>query len=510
MAHTDPGNIEREWPTAQQVVRRLTNMLATNRPAEKTFDLIAQEAAETVACEHLFISRYDEIGKEFVAVAWRSSINPGNVSLEQKFMGTSYLGNQPVILNDLSNFNYRLRPAVARLGLSSMAGIPFSTSTGKIGVIEAFAETPDHFSDLDIEYLALIAKQTALVMEKADLERECALRSAETELLIEALKLEQTSIGSLLYKIGETFTTLFEIDGIAVFGIDSQVEGNPLQEVMAKGFAMSDVTRLKSLFNRKYLEQLASMSDNQENKIIKHSLRQSSQNTTKLLYTVPITHKRNIYGIMVFYWERPAKESITANLEPFTRRIISDITLILSRKHLYNNIQKISFSDILTGLANRRLFDYVLDREMKKAARSARPLSLLMLDIDYFKNINDTFGHQVGDAIIEQVGALLKENCRNIDLAARYGGEEFAIILPETERDDALALAERMREKIASNHFQIAQHLINITVSIGVTTLSSPVSNPEALILAADRALYQAKQAGRNVVLFTGTEPKPQ
>lgn len=489
----------------QKLVRSLSGILAPGREVNEVLEAIVQEVSTLVNCDHLFLSRYEASHQMYRAVAWRSSINPGNVSLEQKFMGTSYLGNQPVVVNDLSQFNYRLRPAVARLGLLSMVGVPIVSGQGVIGVLEAFSQKANHFSDIDVECLFLFAKQAAIIMEKADLARDVKLRETETDFLIEALKVEQASIGSLLYKVGETFDSLFSVDGIAVFGIDPEVKGNPLQDVMAKGFAMSDLGKLKTLFNQDYMDRLIALPQGEDPGIIKHSMRKAGPGGAKLLYTVPILYKNTLHGIIVFYWKESEKEFELVNLERFIKRIIEDITVIFSRKHLYSNIQRMSFSDILTGLANRRLFDYVLDREFKKAKRNAKPLSLLMVDIDYFKHINDTFGHVVGDAVLQNVGAILKESCRNVDLPARYGGEEFAVVLPETDRGQAVVIAERVRDKIAGHQFHVGNQYINITVSIGGSTFDGGRNSGggEALVHAADQALYQAKQSGRNVAIFS-------
>ncbi|MDR3592073.1 MAG: sensor domain-containing diguanylate cyclase [Negativicutes bacterium] len=492
---------------ARQLVRSLNSILAPSRASGEVLDTIVKEASAAVNCKHLFLSRYDPASKTFQAVAWRSSISPSNIALEQKFMGSSYLDKQPIIVNDLSQFNYRLRPAVARLGLLSLAGIPFEIAGGVIGVLEAFAEEVNHFSDFDIDCLTLFARQAAVVMEKIDLERENKLRSAENELLADALRLEQASLGSLLYKVGETFSALFEFDGIAAFGFEPEVEGSPLQEVMAKGFSMPDISRLKTMFNQELLEHLVSESEGKEHGIFKQTLRQPGPGGAKLLYTVPIIHKRTLYGIVVFYWKKADKDSDITSLEQFIKRIIGDITLILNRKSVYSNIQRVGFSDTLTGLPNRRLFNYILDREMKKAKRNQKPLSLLMIDIDFFKNINDSFGHSVGDVILEQIGVILRDSSRNADLPARFGGEEFTVVLPETDRNSAAAIAERVRERVAKCQVQIGKQCLTVTVSIGGATYD-PVKEThdgDSLVQTADQALYQAKELGRNLVVFANT-----
>ncbi|HWQ61866.1 MAG TPA: sensor domain-containing diguanylate cyclase [Negativicutes bacterium] len=488
-----------------RLIRGLGLVLATGAGTQEALDLIVQEAYAAVECDHLFLSRYEAGSQLFRSVAWHSSVNPGDVSLEKKFMGNSYFAGQPVIVHDLSQYNYRLRPGVARLGFLSMVGIPIVTRQGVVGVLEAFSEKADRFSDLDADLLALFGKEAAQVIERADLACEAKYRTAENEFLLEALKLEQASVGSLFYKLGETFASVLGVDGIAVFGVEPELPESPLQEVLARGFSMTDVSRLKTLYGKEQLAKLVpAPEEGLTGRIVKQSFRQSG--AAKMLYTVPIVHRRSLQGLVVFYWQQVDKTVDMAGMESFIERTVGHITMVLGRKEIYANIQRISFSDLLTGLANRRLFDYVLDRELKKVRRSDKPISLLMVDVDYFKTINDVYGHPVGDLVLEQIGSLMRDNFRSADLPARYGGEEFAVILPDTDRDQALIIAERLRKKIAEYQFPVGKGFINATISIGGATWSSRDkagdASPERLILAADQSLYQAKQKGRNITVF--------
>ena len=163
---------------------------------------------------------------------------------------------------------------------------------------------------------------------------------------------------------------------------------------------------------------------------------------------------------------------------------------------LMHDMEALSLTDGLTGIANRRAFEQRLSLEWQRAVRYGHPLSVLMLDIDHFKRLNDDFGHDTGDAVLQQIARLLLEAARETDLICRYGGEEFIVIMMETSHADALQVAERMRQHIAAYAWSKRQ----VTTSIGVASLHANQPMP-ALLKAADQALYQAKAAGRNRVI---------
>ena len=165
-------------------------------------------------------------------------------------------------------------------------------------------------------------------------------------------------------------------------------------------------------------------------------------------------------------------------------------------------LNNLATTDGLTSLTNRRAFMERLEVEWKSAIRYGLPLSIALLDVDHFKQFNDTFGHQAGDAVLVEVGRALAECARDTDLPARYGGEEFVVILPHTDSTGAVAIAERIREAVEA----IDGLPRTVTASCGVASLSVSMMSPEALIEAADRALYQSKHAGRNRVTLASAD----
>jgi diguanylate cyclase (GGDEF)-like protein len=160
----------------------------------------------------------------------------------------------------------------------------------------------------------------------------------------------------------------------------------------------------------------------------------------------------------------------------------------------------LSHMDDLTGLYNHRYFIQELTKEIHRQKRYPSPLSLLMIDIDYFKNYNDTNGHLAGDQVLKTIAMIILHSVRQTDIVARYGGEEFCAILINTGREEALTIAERVRKDVIEMQFpnENVQPNGDLTVSIGVATYSSSVSTDTDLIREADNALYRAKKAGRN------------
>lgn len=165
---------------------------------------------------------------------------------------------------------------------------------------------------------------------------------------------------------------------------------------------------------------------------------------------------------------------------------------------LLRKVEYMAITDVLTGLYNRRRFHDVLAKEFERSKRYSTPLSLIFMDIDHFKSVNDVYGHLMGDKVLEELASIILKNIREIDTAARFGGEEFTVILPNTKKEDVVHLADRMRLTIEKYVFPDMQDR-KITVSIGISGMpDTEIDTEDELIRYADAALYRAKQAGRN------------
>lgn len=194
----------------------------------------------------------------------------------------------------------------------------------------------------------------------------------------------------------------------------------------------------------------------------------------------------------------------------FLQRLSTIFTICLENATIHDRLKKVGLTDSLTGINNRRFFDQRIGEEVARSVRSLEPIACLFLDIDHFKELNDTFGHPVGDKVLREVAALIRVQLRNSDVLGRYGGEEFAVLLPNTSGLSALEIAQRIRESIADNDFKLPdanQHgIANVSISIGVadqpanTIPTDSGTLVERLLERADTALYDAKRSGRNQV----------
>jgi diguanylate cyclase (GGDEF)-like protein len=208
------------------------------------------------------------------------------------------------------------------------------------------------------------------------------------------------------------------------------------------------------------------------------------------------------------------ESTIAANVRPYQQRVMYAaagsfallvlLGLLFARPILrtlgdFRHVASQAVTDPLTGLANRRSFDEELALEWRRAERVGSGLALILADIDDFKKVNDTYGHQRGDEVLRKVGELLGAAVRQVDLAARYGGEEFAVIVPETDLDDAVKLAERLRSNVMKTEIDLYGTRLHVTSSFGVA-IKGELGRAEELIAAADEALYAAKRAGKNRV----------
>jgi diguanylate cyclase (GGDEF)-like protein len=223
---------------------------------------------------------------------------------------------------------------------------------------------------------------------------------------------------------------------------------------------------------------------------------------------MPLHHRDDRLGV-VLLGKGDQRVSIS-NAELEMLGLLSNlVATALTNVRMYQRLEQISQTDGLTGLYNRRHFQTLLRNEVSRAQRFGRRVSLALLDVDHFKNYNDTLGHLAGDELLRILSRVLQESVRCTDFVARYGGEEFCVILPEVDREGARSFCERLRNRIAEHPFpqRACQPGGRVTVSIGCSTYPDDACSPEELLANADKAVYEAKGLGRNrSVQFTHSD----
>ncbi|MEI6310507.1 MAG: sensor domain-containing diguanylate cyclase, partial [bacterium] len=213
---------------------------------------------------------------------------------------------------------------------------------------------------------------------------------------------------------------------------------------------------------------------------------------------VPMSaHGRNIGCLTLESRQRGAFSESAVRL---VQALANEAVIAFENARLFREVQKLSAVDPLTGLYNRRHFNASGEMEFQRAVRYDLPLSAIMMDIDHFKRVNDTYGHAAGDRVLVAVAAVCIRGLRSMDLHARYGGEEFCFLLPETAPKGALNLAERLRAAVAALHFDSDKGSFALTASFGVAERLAGEDSIDPLLERSDRALYEAKRGGRNCV----------
>jgi diguanylate cyclase (GGDEF)-like protein len=209
-----------------------------------------------------------------------------------------------------------------------------------------------------------------------------------------------------------------------------------------------------------------------------------------------ITYRQTVIGELLVEENTPGR-SWEPEEKLMVNTVCDQLAVAVAHARLFNEVQTQAMTDALTGLHNHRSFQERLEREIRFSDRTNTPVSLILLDLDHLKRINDTHGHRSGDAALRHVAGTMGRTVRDVDICARYGGEEFVVILPQCSGDDAIEVAERLREAIASTPVPI---IGQVTASIGVASYPSAAKNKEELVEMADRAMYLAKASGRNRV----------
>ncbi|WP_292990156.1 DUF484 family protein [Nitrosomonas sp.] len=317
------------------------------------------------------------------------------------------------------------------------------------------------------------------------------------------------SFAELLKVVLNDCETQFELEKVALILLDPHHEIQQLLHSYEINYQNNFPNLFFHLNNQKLLQLFQSSLSPQlgpYNPVPHTGLFGQPASTVRSIALLPLARDNHILGALILGDSTPERftnQSATDFLQHLSAVISICVDMTISRDRLKHN----SLNDALTGINNRRFFDQRLAEEISRCKRLQKPISCLFIDVDNFKQFNDTYGHAGGDMVLKQVAGIIRNELRLSDIVGRYGGEEFAILLPDTDHRTAVEIAERIRESIQKHRYKFDKHMLQVTVSIGIADFQKFADENKtldeignSLIAAADNALYKAKKAGRNCV----------
>ena len=500
-----PAAVGNDGPEdAETVMADLLESLAAATPLSIVIDQLAQGIGRVYPSDHVYISLMEGTPESWSTIGAAGSFRLPDATVEQKFQGPVYTAGQTARIDELSM--HKAPPVLARADMMSMCGVPVQVDGETVGAIEVFSQRPAAFAQADIDRLLRFARLAAAAVFSAGKQELLRRTTDERDMMNEIMCFVTAAMSpaQLLSKVADSLCNYFCAQAVAAFSVQRLPHLNKTAEVLARNFSRNDMEKLKEIF----LERWPVISEEEDPEGFAMSLSERQQAFSvsfsggKSLYVMPLFSRDLLQGIIALLWDYDRRGDAYLHMEELARIVAAQTALGLDRHHLYTGVEKIGLTDELTGLSNRRMFNFLMEREISRSRRYNRPFSLVMIDIDHFKKINDTWGHPAGDTILRELGALMRENFRKLDVPVRYGGEEFACLLPETPLEEAIQVAERFRIVVEQAPFVHGRQKIPVTVSLGVAAAGNGGGiedvTADELLRLADRALYQAKQSGRN------------
>ncbi len=378
--------------------------------------------------------------------------------------------------------------------ISSLVAIPIMDGNFPLGVVTADSARFHAFSTADSDTLNTFSNQLVKILQRERVYPQIYRSYTTLKVLNEesAQLLSSLNVGVIAEKL---------IDGALRIAPSKSVfflvKGTEVEILHQRGFEDID-------------KNVVSLKDTVLNMVVKNKeplnlsdvrhyrspIMPFKTNNIGSVFVLPLLFERDLLGIIAIISEE------TNAFNPYQIELLkvlgNQASISIANAKFHEEIEKLAITDGLTGLFNHRHFQERLKQEFHRLGRFPEPISLLIIDIDHFKEINDTYGHPVGDSVLKDVSDIIKKTIRNIDVPARYGGEEFAVILIGTNARGALKMAERLRKAVMKKVFSAERKDFQITVSIGLSTRRDTIRNKEEFIEEADKALYHAKKTGRN------------
>jgi len=424
-------------------------------------------------------------------------------------MGQVILTGKPVHISNYQKWDGR-SPQYTSGPWHGVFASPLMITDQLVGVIGIVSDDPNRqFSKTDSNLLNLFAQQAAIAVKNARLFEQTQSALAETEVLYQAARsmIAYESLPDLLQSVVDNLAVAIPADRVLLVTLDLKNEilthsksggvgahklhPNSFQELW-EGLTGWVIRERKPALSPK------NELDSREKPNIQ-KIRQETDGGSVIV--VPLMYRNDILGTLTAV-NRLDQPNFTQRDVELMVTVGNQTAIAIANAQLFEAVQKLAITDDLAGTYNRRHLFELGNIEFRRARRFDRALSIIMLDLDHFKVINDTHGHAVGDRVLNAVAQRCQNHIRDIDILGRYGGEEFIILLPETSAKAAYSLADRLRKRVAEKAVSTKVGPIYITISLGVAMLCDDDPDLETLFDHADSALYAAKEAGRNCVMY--------
>jgi len=512
----------------QSLLNELTNAAIQQTDINDMLQTLTDRMGELLGADGCYITLWDNETQTVQPTAasgsyqgdYQTSVKPkpGELTLTESALKLGRV----IVINDVFNSPY-LSPRIAsKFPTRSGLALPLIANNQKLGAALIAFDYQRDFSENEINLSQQAAQQIALAILKAQLLEEAEKRATEAETLRHASAAVATTLEQdiAIERILEELNRVVPYDSASVL-----LNHNGEMEIVgARGF--NDSRIIKGL--------RFAISDDRPNKIVyvtkepyilddapeKYpAFRDEPHNHIRGWMGIPLLIRDHLIGMLALDSEEIGR--FDENHARLASAFGDQVAIALENTRLFEETRRLATIDSLTGLLNRRHFMELTRHEFQRATRYSKHLSIMMLDIDHFKRINDTYGHLIGDQVLQRVASICQENLRSADISGRYGGEEFVFLLPETplKRPDdktvdtseldplpAQSVAERLRQKVAETSITTEFGKLSVTVSLGVAEYSASITDIEKVIDLADRALLQAKSQGRNRVVIWNPE----
>ncbi|MBI3920313.1 MAG: GAF domain-containing protein [Armatimonadetes bacterium] len=492
----------------------ISQEVARSLSVEAVLDVILAKAKDLIQVDTCAIFFLEERTKELTIV--RSAgltedfVRNVRFKVGEGSVGRAVSDRRAIAITDVAvDPNYSELEMLSRQeGYYSVLSVPLLGPERVFGGIEVYSSERRQFTEDEVRLLSIFANQASIAIANAELHESATSRLTALNALFKTVEFLSASSDprEIMDMVVTQVFNLFPCN--LAYIMMEKPETHELEVIVSRGFTPEfqkvhvdkQIIPVRKCWAMKKGNRFE-VEDDESDFTCQQIM---AEGPARSYLCAPLTAGGKTFGVMHMSSNEPRRFT-KEDADLFTT-LANQVAIASERAQLFQKVEQLAITDSLTGLYNYRYFRERLNEAMRHGERYSRSVSLLMMDLDHFKQHNDTFGHPSGDRLLRKVSEIVADCLREVDFLARYGGEEFAVILQDTEKDGALAVAEKIRASVEKATFygDAENPVLRKTISVGVAALPMDAETDEALINEADTALYRAKESGRNRVCAAG------